>query len=118
MFGQLSFAVSDLERAIPFYDPTLVPLGLTWGWTTPKAAGYGYPGGGDLSALKKQPSSIRPPGPGFGFQCRNPSCCGLCRLCDRSRRVFDRNRLPAEKHLSHRSYDDPEIALFALHMLG
>lgn len=65
MFGHLSFGVSELERSIAFYDAALAPLGLTRVWTNPNAAGYGYPGGGDLLALKKQIAPLRPPGPGF-----------------------------------------------------
>jgi catechol 2,3-dioxygenase-like lactoylglutathione lyase family enzyme len=65
ILGHLSFGVSDLERSIAFYDATLVPLGLTRVWTNPNAAGYGPPGGGDLLALKKQSSPVKPPGPGF-----------------------------------------------------
>jgi catechol 2,3-dioxygenase-like lactoylglutathione lyase family enzyme len=65
MLGHLSFGVSDLEHAIAFYDAALAPLGLTRVWTNQSAAGYGFPGGGDLLALKKQGSPVRPPGPGF-----------------------------------------------------
>jgi catechol 2,3-dioxygenase-like lactoylglutathione lyase family enzyme len=65
MLGHLSFGVSDLERSIAFYDAALAPLGLTRVWTKPSAAGYGFPGTGDLLALKKQSSPVRPPGPGF-----------------------------------------------------
>jgi len=59
MLGHVSFGVSDLA----FYDATLAPLGLTRVWTNPNAVGYGYPGQGDLLALKKQSGAIRPPGP-------------------------------------------------------
>ena len=65
MLGHLSFGVSDLERSIAFYDAALAPLGLTRVWTKPNAAGYGPPGGGDLLALKKQSSAVKPPGLGF-----------------------------------------------------
>ena len=64
MLGHLSFGVSDLERAIVFYDAVLAPLGLTRVWTNTDAAGYGPPGRGDLLALKKR-SAASPPGPGF-----------------------------------------------------
>jgi catechol 2,3-dioxygenase-like lactoylglutathione lyase family enzyme len=65
MLGHLSFGVSDLERSIAFYDAALAPLGLMRVWTKPNAAGYGPSGGGDLLALKKQTSPVKPPGPGF-----------------------------------------------------
>src|SRR5258708_16737828 len=65
VLGHISFGVADLERSIVFYDAALAPLGLTRVWTNPNAAGYGYPGKGDLLALKKQSEAVRPPGPGF-----------------------------------------------------
>jgi len=65
MLGHLSFGVTDLERAVAFYDAALAPLELTRVWTKPNAAGYGPPGGGDLLALKRQSSPVTPPGPGF-----------------------------------------------------
>jgi catechol 2,3-dioxygenase-like lactoylglutathione lyase family enzyme len=67
MLGHLSFGVSDLERSIGFYDAALAPLGLVRVWKKLHAAGYGYPGGGDLLALKQQSAPVRPPGPGFHF---------------------------------------------------
>ena len=65
MLGHLSFGVADLERAIRFYDAVLGPLGLTRVWSHQGAAGYGFPGAGDLLALKKQALPVLPPGPGF-----------------------------------------------------
>jgi catechol 2,3-dioxygenase-like lactoylglutathione lyase family enzyme len=65
MLGHLSFGVSDLERAIAFYDAALAPLGLTRVWTKTDAAGYGPLGRGDLLALKKRSVAATPPGPGF-----------------------------------------------------
>ena len=65
MLGHLSFGVSDLALSIAFYDAVLVTLGLTRVWTKPDAAGYGPPGRGDILALKRQPSEVVPPGPGF-----------------------------------------------------
>jgi len=66
MLGHLSFGVADLKRSIAFYDATLAPLGLTRVWTKLSAAGYGLPKSGDLLALKKQSSPVRPPpGPAF-----------------------------------------------------
>ena len=65
MLGHVSFGVSDLEPAIAFYDAALARLGITRVWTKPNAAGYGPPGGGDILALKQQPTPVQPPGPGF-----------------------------------------------------
>jgi len=65
MLGHISFGISDLDRAIAFYDAVLAPLGLTRVWTKKDAAGYGPPGRGDILALKRQMSGVTPPGPGF-----------------------------------------------------
>jgi len=60
MHGHLSFGVSNLDRAIAFYDAALAPLGFTRVWTKTDAAGYGL-GRGDVLALKKR-SAAAPPG--------------------------------------------------------
>jgi catechol 2,3-dioxygenase-like lactoylglutathione lyase family enzyme len=73
MLGHLSFGVSDLERAVAFYDAALAPLGLTRVWTKSDAAGYGPPGRGDLLALKKRSVTAAPPGPGFHLAFNAPS---------------------------------------------
>jgi catechol 2,3-dioxygenase-like lactoylglutathione lyase family enzyme len=65
MLGHLSFGVSDLQRAIAFYDAVLAPIGFVRVWTSEKQAGYGPPGGGDKLALKLQSGPVVPPGPGF-----------------------------------------------------
>lgn len=44
MFDHLSLGVTDLDRAIAFYDAALAPLGIVRLWATPRAAGYGPPG--------------------------------------------------------------------------
>jgi catechol 2,3-dioxygenase-like lactoylglutathione lyase family enzyme len=73
MLGHASFGVSDLERAIAFYDAVLASLGPTRIWTKPNTAGYGLPGGGDLFALKQQSTPVRPPGPGFHLAFNAPT---------------------------------------------
>jgi catechol 2,3-dioxygenase-like lactoylglutathione lyase family enzyme len=66
IFGHFSLGVSDLERAMAFYDAALASLGLTRVWTKPHAVGYGCPAArGEFLALRKQPSPVRPPGSGF-----------------------------------------------------
>jgi catechol 2,3-dioxygenase-like lactoylglutathione lyase family enzyme len=72
MLGHLSFGISDLERAIVFYDAALAPLGITRIWTKGDAAGYGPSGGGDLLALKRR-AAASPPGPGFHLAFNAPS---------------------------------------------
>ncbi|WP_144299571.1 VOC family protein [Elioraea rosea] len=63
--GHLSLGVSDLSRAIAFYDAALAPLGGARVWSNERGAGYGPPGQGDLLALKLQNGTVTPPGPGF-----------------------------------------------------
>jgi catechol 2,3-dioxygenase-like lactoylglutathione lyase family enzyme len=65
MLGHLSFGVTDLARAIAFYDAALAPLGYIRVWKTDNAAGYGVPGGNDKLALKSQAIPVVPPGSGF-----------------------------------------------------
>ena len=72
MLGHLSFGISDLGRAIAFYDAALAPLGLTRVWTTDNAAGYGPPGHGDILALKRR-AGASAPGPGFHLAFNAPS---------------------------------------------
>jgi catechol 2,3-dioxygenase-like lactoylglutathione lyase family enzyme len=55
MLDHLSIAVSDLSRAIAFYDAVLAPLGYVRVWTGGDAAGYARPGETDEPfALKEQ----------------------------------------------------------------
>lgn len=75
MLGHLSFGVSDLSRAIAFYDAVLAPLGYVRVWTEENGAGYGAPGTtNDKLALFRQTAGVRPPGPGFhlAFVAPNP----------------------------------------------
>ena len=65
MIDHTGYKMSNPARSRAFYDAALAPLGLTRVWTKPHAVGYGYPGRGDLLALKRQSSPLRPPGAGF-----------------------------------------------------
>lgn len=71
MLHHLSLGVSDIERAVTFYDAVLAPLGYVRVWSdlrpggSNQAVGYGVRGGGDRLALKHRPEGQRPPGPGF-----------------------------------------------------
>lgn len=71
MLHHLSLPVSDLLRALRFYDAALGALGYTRVWTDlegppdTQAIGYGLPGGGDKLALKCRTSGLTVPGPGF-----------------------------------------------------
>ena len=68
MLGHLSFGVTDLDRAIAFYDPVLAALGHVRLWQNERGAGYGPPrgpcGGNDRLALFLRPGA-HPPGDGF-----------------------------------------------------
>jgi catechol 2,3-dioxygenase-like lactoylglutathione lyase family enzyme len=47
MIDHLSLGVSDLARALAFYDALLAPLGHARLWTREDAAGWGPPGAAD-----------------------------------------------------------------------
>ena len=64
MLGHLSFGVTDLDRAIAFYDPVLAALGHVRLWRNERGAGYGPPGGNDRLAIFLRPGA-HPPGDGF-----------------------------------------------------
>lgn len=65
MLHHLSFAVTDLARAVAFYDATLASLGYVRVWADETALGYGLPGGDDQFAIKVRPSGVVLPGEGF-----------------------------------------------------
>ena len=46
MLGHISFGVTDLARAMAFYDAVLAPLGLVRVWSGGSSAGWGPAGGG------------------------------------------------------------------------
>ncbi len=64
MLSHLSLGVTELERAVRFYDAALGALGQVRVWTQERAAGYGAPGGEDRLALFEKPGT-HPAGPGF-----------------------------------------------------
>ncbi len=71
MLHHISFGVTNLKKAVAFYDAVLAPLGYVRVWTDfdgepdTHAVGYGEPGGGDKLALKQYPDAAVAPGPGF-----------------------------------------------------
>ncbi|MCH2394394.1 VOC family protein [Oceanibaculum sp.] len=72
MLGHLSFGVTDLDRAITFYDPVLAALGHVRLWQNERGAGYGPPGDNDRLALFLRPGA-HPPGEGFHLAFRAES---------------------------------------------
>jgi catechol 2,3-dioxygenase-like lactoylglutathione lyase family enzyme len=64
MLGHLSLGVTDLERAMRFYDAVLAEIGCVRVYTGPVSVGYAPPGDGERLALKMQAA---PPAPGPGF---------------------------------------------------
>jgi catechol 2,3-dioxygenase-like lactoylglutathione lyase family enzyme len=64
MLHHLSIAVTDLPRAMIFYDAVLATLGYARVFTGNEAVGYGYPGQDDLLLINAQ-NSVNIPGEGF-----------------------------------------------------
>jgi catechol 2,3-dioxygenase-like lactoylglutathione lyase family enzyme len=74
MLGHISFGVSDLKKAMVFYDATMAPLGYVRVFTGPQSVGYGLPGTtSDRLSLKMQAAPIVAPGPGFHLALVAPS---------------------------------------------
>lgn len=61
MIDHISFGVSDLPRAVAFYDAVLQPLGYKRVWTIKGAAGYGIDGANEFFAIREQPGSVTIP---------------------------------------------------------
>ena len=64
MLHHLSIAVTDLKRAMIFYDAALMPLGYVRVFTGDESVGYGYAGQGDKLLLNLEPQ-VSVPGEGF-----------------------------------------------------
>ena len=64
MISHVSVGVTDLQRALRFYDAALAPLGYRRVYTGPISAGWGTADGAESFAAKLQ---ARPPAPGPGF---------------------------------------------------
>ncbi|HET9097462.1 MAG TPA: VOC family protein [Candidatus Baltobacteraceae bacterium] len=54
MLDHLSIGVTNLERAVAFYDAVLSPLGYVRVWSDKGAAGYGPPGKDDAFTIKRE----------------------------------------------------------------
>ena len=64
MLHHLSIAVTDLPRAMAFYDAVLAPLGYARVFTGKEAVGYGYPSQSDLLLINLE-ERVSIPGKGF-----------------------------------------------------
>jgi catechol 2,3-dioxygenase-like lactoylglutathione lyase family enzyme len=64
MISHVSVGVTDLQRALRFYDAVLQALGYRRVYTGPISAGWGTPDGTEQFAVKLQG---RAPAPGPGF---------------------------------------------------
>lgn len=73
MLHHISFGVADLERSAAFYDAVLGTLGYVRVWADATGVGYGFPGKGDLFAIKLRRSGARAPGQGFHLAFSAPS---------------------------------------------
>lgn len=84
MLHHLSFAVSDLNRSMSFYDAVLGALGYTQVWRKldgdNPAVGFGVAGGDDLFALKQSHSDISIPGEGFHLAFAAPNRAAVDRF--------------------------------------
>lgn len=76
MLDHLSLGVTDLPRAIAFYDAVLSALGYVRVWTHPDAIGYGDPGGEDKLAIFVDPAA-HPPGKGWHLAITAPDRAGV-----------------------------------------
>ena len=67
VFDHVSIGVSDLDRAVTFYDAALEALGYVRLWRQERAAGYGPPGfeGEAPFAILGSGAKAAPPGRGF-----------------------------------------------------
>ena len=65
MLHHLSFAVTDLERSMTFYDATLSTLGYRRVCAHDTFAGYGLVDNEDKFALKPRIENVQAPGDGF-----------------------------------------------------
>ncbi|MET3897109.1 catechol 2,3-dioxygenase-like lactoylglutathione lyase family enzyme [Devosia sp. UYZn731] len=64
MLGHVSLGVTNLARAMAFYDAGLAALGYVRLWTGVNGLGYGEPGGGEKLNLFASPNAS-PAGEGF-----------------------------------------------------
>jgi catechol 2,3-dioxygenase-like lactoylglutathione lyase family enzyme len=70
MIDHVSLAVTDLDRARRFYDPTMAALGFVLLFATPRAFGYGVPGDApdkDRFALLLRPAAAAGDGAHLAF---------------------------------------------------
>ncbi len=73
MIDHVSLGVSDLVRAITFYDALLAPLGYVRKWTGERGAEYGAEGGEGKLAIFGQGELARAAGPGTHLAITAPS---------------------------------------------
>ena len=74
MLDHLSLGVSDLPRAVAFYDAALAPLGYVRLWGNDRGAGYGPAGSEDeVLQLRAEGAGARPPGLGWHLALTAPS---------------------------------------------
>lgn len=74
MISHLSLGVSDLPRAIKFYDVILAALGYVRVYTGSQSVGYGMPDGREPFALKARSASEIGIDHGFHLAFTAPNC--------------------------------------------
>ncbi len=80
MIDHVSLGVSDLARAIGFYDTILQPLGYVRLWSSERGAGYGRSGSDEALALFAVGELARPPGPGWHLALTAPNRAAVDRF--------------------------------------
>jgi catechol 2,3-dioxygenase-like lactoylglutathione lyase family enzyme len=73
VIDHLSLGVSDLGRAVAFYDRVLTTLGMRRLWTTERGAGFGAGGPDETLALFEVGADARAPGAGWHLALTAPS---------------------------------------------
>ena len=71
MLDHVSLGVSELQRAMRFYDAVMAALGAVRVWTREGGAGYGSPGGDEKLALFVTDGAMPSPGMHLAFSARN-----------------------------------------------
>lgn len=73
MIDHLSLGVSNIERALDFYDHVLATLGFQRLWTTNRSAGFGTMGPDEPLALFEVGTEARSPGMGWHLALTAPN---------------------------------------------
>ena len=73
VIDHLSLGISDMDRALAFYDRVLATIGVRRLWTTERGAGFGAVGPDEALALFAVGADARAPGLGWHLALTAPS---------------------------------------------